>query len=182
MQTRAAQQASLGSQRRASCFSIRSRHITGAEPKHATVDPGLEDKIREAFQQADQAEKDIKSERAGHEEQAEQRQKDQRFARVKDALNLREQGHDLDPTAGHEQGDLNAGESVEDQTHKNAASPSKAVLQRLLDLEGQRSPQPRQARQNSNRSPVPPLSHHYAAAAWWAVAALNGNESRLGYQ
>ena len=153
-----------------------------AQREEVTADPDVDDKIHEAFQQAEQAEKDIESARAGHEEQAEQRQKDQRFARVKDPISLREQGHDLDPTAGHEQGDSNAGESIEEQTHKNAASPSKAVLQRLLKLEEQRSPQPRPARRNSNRSPVPPMSHHYAAAAWWAVAALKGSKGSLGYQ
>lgn len=146
----------------------------------------MEHKLREAFEQAKEAEHDITAKRASQEQEAEQRQKDQRFDRAKDALNLKEQGHNLDPTAGHEQGELDADESVEEKTRKNA-SPSKAVRQRLQELEATRSPQPQQVSRIVNRrDPVPPMSHHYAAAAWWAVTALapkgSKGQANLGYQ
>lgn len=144
----------------------------------------VEDKLREAFEQAKEAEQDITAGRAEQEEAAEQRQKDQRFVRAKDALKLKEQGHNLTPTAGHEQGDPHAGESVEERIHKNA-SPTKAVRQRLLELEAKRSPQPEQVSRIVNRrDPAPPMTHHYAAAAWWAVSAFASNgktPGNLGY-
>lgn len=146
----------------------------------------MEHKLREAFEHAKEAEHDITAKRAEQEQDAEQRQKDQRFDRAKDAMNLKEAGHNLDPTAGHEQGDPDAHDSIEAKTHKNA-SPSKAVRQRLLELEAKRSLQPQQvSRPVNRRDPGPPMSHHYAAAAWWAVnvIALKGGkgQANFGYQ
>ena len=168
------------------CQRHTSQIITAAQKTEQGKETAKEvdDKLEEVFDHIEKAEEDIANGRIEQETAMEERQKDQRFARAKDALDLKEQGHDLDPTAGHEQGEQ--GESVQEKTRKNA-SPSKAVRQRLLDLEATRTRQPQQISRIINRqNPVPPMTHHYAAAAWWAMSALASSgskvEGRLGYQ
>ena len=153
------------------------RHIVA---KSAGKDAAAEvkEKIDLAAQQVQEAQDKILDKRQQGQQDAEQRQKDQRFQRVKGALDLKEKGHKLEPTAGHDQTEGSPGDSKEAQTRENANSKeaqvpdpsiSKSVRQRLLALEEMRSAKPFR-RLISRGEPVPQLTHHYAAAAWWAVS------------
>lgn len=138
----------------------------------------VKEKIDLAVQQVQVSQDKILKKRQEGQQEAEQRQKDQRFQRVKGALDLKEKGHKLEPTAGHDQTEGSLGDSKEAQTRENANSKeaqvpdpsiSKSVRQRLLALEELRAAKPFR-RLISRGEPVPQLTHHYAAAAWWAVS------------
>ena len=184
----------------------------------SSAEAQVKEKVDEALQQVKDSQEKIQTARRETEDEAEQIRKDQRFQRVKGALDLKEQGHKLDPSvikddrnqhpesieakaragreaqvsnsskgkkaashnkgASQESGVKDAPMSKEQRTHENAASQeaqvpdgtiSKSVCQRLLALEALAETRPRR-KLVSMGEPVPQLVHHYAAAAWWAVA------------
>ncbi len=172
----------------------------------ASSEAQVKEKVNEALQQVKDSQEKIQNARRETEVEAEQIEQDQRFDRVKGALDLKEQGHNLDPTVAREEGDEDAFEKVdsgkkaqphengaseekatsvpdtqmskEERTRENAAAKeaqvpdgtiSKSVRQRLLALEELRAARP-QRKLISRGEPVPQPAHHYAAAAWWAVA------------
>ena len=145
-----------------------------------SLEAQVEEKVNEALQQVKDSQEKIQANRRKTEDEAEKIKKDQRFRRVKDALDLKEQGHNLDPSAGHSPDEDVLADSKAAQTRKNAASDeaqvpdgqmslSKSICQRLLALEEAHASRPRR-KLISRAEPVPQLTHHYAAAAWWAVA------------
>lgn len=188
-----------------------------SQAQTSSAEAEVKDMINEAQQQVKESQDKIHKARRETEEDAEQIQKDQRFQRVKDALDLKEQGHKLDPSAVKEHDDAhgdieakadasrkaqppndskdteadsrsnsttkadkaqNGPMSKEERTRENAASEeaqvpdgtiSKSICQRLLALEAKAAARPRR-KLVSKGEPVPQLAHHYAAAAWWAVA------------
>ncbi|DBA79279.1 TPA: hypothetical protein ACH3X2_007827 [Trebouxia sp. C0005] len=208
-----------------------SRHLLVFRKQSAVVSAGLssdtqtssaearvKEKVDEARQQVKVSQEKIQTARRETEDEAEQIRKDQRFHRVKSALDLKEQGHNLDPSvakddadqhpesieakaragkeaqisnsskgkkaASHDKGAsqgsgvIDAPMSKEQRTHENAADQeaqvpdgtiSTSVCQRLLALEALADTRPRR-KLVSMGEPVPQLVHHYAAAAWWAVA------------
>ncbi len=183
----------------------------------SSAEAQVKEKVDEALQQVKESQEKIQTARRETEDEAEQIRKDQRFQRVKGALDLKEQGHNLDPAvskdggnqhpesieakaradreaqvsdssegnaashnegASQESGIKDAPLSKEQRTRENAASQeaqvpdgtiSKSVCQRLLALEALAETRPRR-KLVSMGEPVPQLVHHYAAAAWWAVA------------
>ena len=184
----------------------------------SSAEAQVKEKVNEALQQVKDSQEKIQTARRETEDDAEQIRKDQRFLRVKGALDLKEQGHNLDPSvakddedqhsegveakartgreaqvssssknkeaashdkgASQESGVKGAPMSKEQRTRENAASQeaqvpdgtiSKSVCQRLLALEELADTRPRR-KLVSKGEPVPQLVHHYAAAAWWAVA------------
>lgn len=184
----------------------------------SSAEAQVKEKVDEALQQVKDSQEKVQTARRETEDEAEQIRKDQRFQRVKGALDLKEQGHNLDPSvakddedqhpesieakarsgrevqvsnsskgkeaashdkgASQESGVKDAPMSKEQRTRENAASQeaqvpdgtiSKSVCQRLLALEALADTRPRR-KLVSMGEPVPQLVHHYAAAAWWAVA------------
>jgi len=184
----------------------------------SSAEAQVKEKVDKALQQVKESQEKIQTARRETEDEAEQIRKDQRFQRVKGALDLKEQGHNLDPSvakddgnqqsesieakaradreaqvsnssegkkaashnegASQESGVKDAPMSKEQRTRENAASQeaqvpdgtmSKSVCQRLLALEALAETRPRR-KLVSMGEPVPQLVHHYAAAAWWAVA------------
>ncbi len=184
----------------------------------SSAEAQVKEKVDKALQQVKESQEKIQTARRETEDEAEQIRKDQRFQRVKGALDLKEQGRNLDPSvakddgnqhpesieakapadreaqvsdssegkkaashnegASQESGVKDAPMSKEQRTRKNAASQeaqvpdgtmSKSVCQRLLALEALAETRPRR-KLVSMGEPVPQLVHHYAAAAWWAVA------------
>lgn len=137
----------------------------------------VQEKLDEALQQVQEAQEEIVRHREAGQEEAEQIRKDQRFQRAKGALDLKEKGYKLEPAAGHDQPDASLEQSKEAQTRENASSQdaqvpnpsiSKSICERLQALEELRATKPFR-KLVSKGEPVPQLSHHYAAAAWWAV-------------
>lgn len=182
----------------------------------SSAEAQVKEKVDEALQQVKVSQDKVQTARRETEDEAEQIRKNQRFQRVKGALDLKEQGHNLDPSvakddenqhpestqakarteaqvsnsskgkkatshdkgASQESDVKNAPMSKEQRTRENAASQeaqvpdgtiSKSVCQRLLALEALADSRPRR-KLVSMGEPVPQLVHHYAAAAWWAVA------------
>lgn len=156
------------------------RQVCDATAKSGTSDAAAQvrEKVDQALQQVQEAQEQVEKNRQQSQEEAEQRRKDQRFDRAKDALHLKDQGYKLDPSAGHDQDEALLEDSKEARTHENASSKgaqvpdpsiSKSVRQRLLALEEVRANKPFR-KLISKGEPVPQLTHHYAAAAWWAVS------------
>ena len=189
-----------------------------ASTQTSSAEAQVQEKVDEALQQVKDSQEKVQTARRETEDEAEQIRKDQRFQRVKGALDLKEQGHNLDPSVAKDDEDLHPGSieakarsgreaqvsnsskgqkaashdkgasqesgvkdapmSKEQRTRENAASQeaqvpdgtiSKSVCQRLLALEALADTRPRR-KLVSMGEPVPQLVHHYAAAAWWAVA------------
>ena len=166
--------------RRAALHAGRTRLICDATAKSGKEDaaPQVQQKVDQALQQVQDAQEQVEKNRQRSQEEAEQRRKDQRFDRAKDALHLKDQGYKLEPTAGHDQAEDLLEDSKEARTHENASSKeaqlpnpsiSKSVRERLLALEEVRASKPFR-KLISRGEPVPQLTHHYAAAAWWAVS------------
>lgn len=155
------------------------RPLRGASVGSSTGDAAaqVQEKVDEALQKVQEAQEEIVRHRKEGQEQAEQIRKEQRFQRAKGALELKEKGHKLEPAAGHDQPEATQEDSKEAQTRENASSKdaqvpdpsiSKSVRERLLALEELRATKPFR-KLISKGEPVPQLTHHYAAAAWWAV-------------
>lgn len=166
--------------RRVALHAGRTRLICGATAKSGRDDAAAQvrQKVDQALQQVQDAQKEVEETRQRSHEEAEQRRKDQRFDRAKDALHLKDQGYKLEPSAGHDQAEDLLEDSKEARTHENASSQeaqvpnpsiSKSVRERLLALEEIRATKPFR-KLISRGEPVPQLTHHYAAAAWWAIS------------
>ena len=154
------------------------RRVTISQAANSSAAAHVQEKVKQALQQVQDAQEQILQKRQEGQEEADQRQKEQRYERVKGALELKEKGHNLDPSAGHAPTDDLQSNSKEAQTQENANSAdaqvpnpsiSKSVRQRLLAMEELRAAKPFR-RLISRGEPVPQLTHHYAAAAWWAVS------------
>ena len=139
----------------------------------------VQERVDEALQQVQEAQKEIGRHREKGQVEAEQMRKDQQFQRAKGALELKDKGYKLEASAGHDQPEALLEDSKEAQTRENGSSKdaqvpdpsiSKSVRERLLALEEVRTTKPFR-KLISKGEPVPQLSHHYAAAAWWAGAA-----------
>lgn len=157
----------------------RMRPVCGASVGSSNSDAAtqVQEKVDEALQQVQEAQDEIVRHRKEGQEEAEQIKKDQQFQRAKGALELKEKGHKLEPSAGHDQPEAPVADSKEAQTRENASSKdaqvpdpsiSRSVCERLLALEELRATKPFR-KLISKGEPVPQLTHHYAAAAWWAV-------------
>ena len=157
----------------------RMRLVCGASVGSSTGDAAaqVQEKVDEALQKVQEAQEEIVRHRKEGQEEAEQIRKDQQFQRAKGALELKDKGHKLEPSAGHDQPEAALADSKEAQTHENASSKdaqvpdpsiSKSVRERLLALEELRATKPFR-KLISKGEPIPQLTHHYAAAAWWAV-------------
>lgn len=157
----------------------RMRSVCGAsvESSNGDATAQVQEKVDEAVQKVQEAQEEIIRHRKEGQEEADQIRKDQRFERAKGALELKEKGHKLEPSAGHEQPEGPLKDSKEAQTRENASSRdaqvpdpsiSRSVCDRLLALEELRATKPFR-KLISKGEPVPQLTHHYAAAAWWAV-------------
>lgn len=143
----------------------------------SSAEAEVKEKVNEALRQVQEAQRQIHSSRTESEEQAERTKKDQKFRRAKGAMELKEQGHNLDPSAGHSPEEDSVNDSKAARTRENAASDeahkpdgtiSQSVCQRLMALEELAAARPRR-KLVQRGEPVPQLRHHYAAAAWWAV-------------
>lgn len=157
-----------------------SRLMGRATAKSGTGDAAAQvrEKVDQALQQVQDAQEEGEKNRQQSQDKAEQRRHAQRFDRAKDALHLIDQGYKLEPSAGHDQAEDLLEDSKEARTHENASSKeaqvpdlsiSKSVRERLLALEELRATKPFR-KLISRGEPVPQLTHHYAAAAWWAVS------------
>lgn len=166
--------------RRAALQGGPSRLTCRATAKSGTGDAAAQvrQKVDQALQQVQDAQEKVEKNRQDSQEEAEQRRNDQRFDRAKDALHLKDQGYKLEPSAGHDQAEDLLEDSKEARTHENASSKeaqvpdpsiSKSVRERLLALEEIRATKPFR-KLISRGEPVPQLTHHYAAAAWWAIS------------
>ena len=139
----------------------------------------VKEKVDEALQHVQDTHDQIKSSAQESEQEDEERLKGRKFRRAKNAMKLKEQGHHIEPSAGNsteEGSSINENQAA--RTRENAAKDEaqvpdgtihQSVCQRLMALEELAASRPR-IKLVSRGEPIPQLRHHYAAAAWWAVA------------